>query len=1167
MHSDEAMAGRTGPPGVPVIPGFRRALYIYKYFTTFLLKYFCSCATITPNRLCSLPEQGKFFLRGKQAPGHDQEEVVFQHLRRHPFRCPGGHTGFFPGRAHRFHIISKKVKKMKGKWKNLLFLPSLLLLFASFFCPAVSPSSAETTPPPQQAAAAPLSPGTFGEPVLSNEREWTIIAYFNGDNNLESFALSDMKELEAGYPGPGVEVIVLLDRSKEFSTAMGDWTGARAYRVKQSVRGDEIDSQLLADCGELNLGDPAVLEGFIRESLRAFPAKKTALFMWDHGSGWINMANDDDAPGAAGGTDEITLAEFRDVLNSAASILPGGKLDLLFFDMCLMGQAETLAACAPFASWMVGAAPTIPGVGMDYTKGLPLFGAGKSTAEIAAELVRTGVRGFRDHGRKDGAYTAFDLSKTDAFLAAFAAFSRKLEERIPAEWANITRTIFYAQNYGGRGDYLRDDSALSSIDLRDWLARLGKTMANPPAPEIAALEKTIAELIIASEKGPMLVFSNGLSIYAPLRENNLRSGYSELDFNGKTGWVSTLTALYRKQKEDGMTPPRVVSIEFGTPKLRQGVTQPKGGKDFDLDPLTEVIPLSANLPRSSYVKLTIEGRAILWGYAGFAYADNPQGDYTIVSDAILLDEKLDPEGSKKRQEEAANISDAMTPVFQDGRSELLYQVGGLIHRVANGKTSVPVTARYRDVSDLFHFTIDGTYSDPGTRGDIPVELVVDTQTYGIVAMTSVVFTENGVAITDVTPKPEGVFKPSIIKFGSDGKVKIVPGEAIRWEEGLDVILEMIPAGKTLRIIGQAESIGGAGTSLVSPPVTVGANPEITPRLDETHRLGTGKLPGKYATFTAVAQRNGQGMIMAPAGNVLTISPAGKNPNVFPAKAEVFGEKPSEFALLWEPRGLPILTAYEKEEPDGEYEPSERRFAVLAMEGTSYFWTTFDSYTMAKTIMMPLDEINFPAGYMDGSWKGDDGSALEMNRGTAVYTTEKGAKIQGKTAVKDNLLTITPPAGAPVYIYFGFNQPSDALVATFTDSGTAVVYKRAAGQPPVPQPPVPQPPVPQPPVPQPPVPQPPVPPVPPVQYINLTGVWGTILNGQQVVMQIQGNQYQSWMNGIPFEAGMFQIQGNMMYGQNQMGMPFNYYFQLGPGGLTFTITDAVTGMMVMYQRMQ
>jgi hypothetical protein len=1082
----------------------------------------------------------------------------------------------------------------KALWISRFRVPVLLALLFIFVPLSFPAHSVETPPAPQAADPAPqaatqtapkvpVAPGAFGEPVTSEEREWTVIAYFDGDNNLEAFSLRDLKELEEGYTGSKVEVIVLLDRSKEFSTAMGDWTGTRAFRLKKSARENEIDSQLLADFGELNLGDPAVLESFVRESLRVFPAKKTALFMWDHGSGWINMANDDDAPGSERATDEITLTEFRDVLKTVSPLLPGGKLDLLFFDMCLMGQAETLAACSPFVSFMVGAAPTIPGVGMDYTKGLPLFGAGKTTADIAAELVRTGVRGFRDNGRKDGAYTAFDLSKTDAFLAAFAAFSLKLAETVPAEWANITRTIFYAQNYGGRGDYLRDDSALSSIDLRDWLTRLGKTMGNPPVQEIAALQKTIGELIVASEKGPMLVFSNGLSIYVPLRENNLRSGYSELDFNGKTGWVSTLTALYRKQKEDGMTPPKVASIEFGTPKLRQGITAPSGGKDFDLDPLTEVTPLSANLPKSSYVKLTIDGKAILWGYAGFAYADNPQGEYTIITDAILLDEKLDPEGNKKRREEAADISDALTPIFQDGRNELLYQVGGLIHMVANGKKSVPVTARYRDVSDLFHFTIDGTYSDSETRGEIPVELVVDTQTYGIVAMTSVVFTENGVAISDVAPKHEGVFKPSLIRFGSDGKVRIVPGEGITWEEGLDVILEMIPAGKTLRIIGQAESIGGAGTSLVSQPVTVAANPEITPRLDETHRLGTGKLPGRYAAFTAVSQRNGQGMIIAPAGNVISISPAGKNPNVFPAKAEVFGEKPSDFALLWEPRGLPILTGYAKEEPEGEYQPAERRFAVLATEGKSYYWTTFDAYTMAKTIMMPLDEINFPAGYMEGSWAGDDGSSLEINKGTAVYITEKGAQIQGKTAVKDNLLTITPPSGAPVYLYFGFNQPSDALVATFTDSGAAVVYKRVSGQPQMPpQPQVPQQPqmpqqpqfpqVPQQPqmpqMPQQPqFPQVPQQPVPPVQYINLTGVWGTIMNGQQVVMQIQGNQYQSWMNGVPFEAGMFQIQGNMMYGQNQTGMPFTYYFQLGPGGLTFSITDAVTGMTVMYQRMQ
>ncbi|MDD3391636.1 MAG: clostripain-related cysteine peptidase, partial [Synergistaceae bacterium] len=890
-------------------------------------------------------------------------------------------------------------KCMRAMAPMLLVFLSCFLIFSTDGAASTVSGDVQTLPEQQPAAR---DPWDWGDPVPDGRREWTIIAFLDGDNNLEQFVLQDMKEMETGFPGPGTDVIVLLDRSKEYSTAMGNWTGTRAYRLKKYMGEGNIDSELIHDFGELNLGDEAVLEAFLRAALRKFPAPKNALFMWDHGSGWINMANDDDAPGSERKTDEITLEEFTNALRNSASLLPEGKLDLIFFDMCLMGQAETVTACAPFARYMVAAAPTIPGVGMDYTKALTLFAGNRPTADIAAELVRTGVRGFGENGRKDGAYTAFDLSKTDEFLAAFSAFSQKLTGRIPEEWANITRTIFYAQNYGGRGDYLREKSSLSSIDLRDWLARLRKIMKSPPSLEIAELEKAVASLIIATEKGPMLVFSQGMSIYIPLRENNLRNEYSGLDFNRKTGWVSTLSALYRKQRDEGMVPPRVVSIEFGTPKVRQGVTRPVGGSDYDLVPLTQVIPLSANLPRSSYVKLIFEGNAILWGYAGFAYADVPQGEYTIVSDAVLLDEGLDPEGSQKKWEEAADISDAMTPVFRDGRNELLYQVGALIHLLSNGQQSVPVTARFRDVSDLFHFTIDGTYSDPQTRGEIPVELIVDTQTYSIVAMTSIVATENGMAISDISPRPEGIFRPSLLKFGTDGNMRVVSGEGIRWSEGLDVIMEMIPAGKTLRILGQAESIGGAGAAMVSPPVTIAENPEITPRLEETRRTGAGRLPGRYATFGAVAQRNGQGPILAPAGNVLEIGQPGKmGKNAFPVRSQLGDQQAVEFVLLWEPRGLPILTAYGKDEKSGEYVPSERRFAVVQTEGQSYFWTTFDAYTMRKTIMMPLDEMNFPAAFMLGTWKGNDGSSLELGRGSAVYISEKGARMQGNPSVRDN----------------------------------------------------------------------------------------------------------------------------------------------------------------------
>ena len=87
----------------------------------------------------------------------------------------------------------------------------------------------------------------FGTPVLAEgpwnwgapdtmEREWTIMAFVNGDNNLEAAALEDLREMEAGLPaGAKMDVIVLIDRADGYSKALGDWKGARVYRVRSSA--------------------------------------------------------------------------------------------------------------------------------------------------------------------------------------------------------------------------------------------------------------------------------------------------------------------------------------------------------------------------------------------------------------------------------------------------------------------------------------------------------------------------------------------------------------------------------------------------------------------------------------------------------------------------------------------------------------------------------------------------------------------------------------------------------------------------------------------------------------------------------------------------------------------------------------------------------------------
>ena len=69
------------------------------------------------------------------------------------------------------------------------------------------------------------------------------------------------------------------------------------------------------------------------------------------------------------------------------------------------------------------------------------------------------------------------------------------------------------------------------------------------------------------------------------------------------------------------------------------------------------------------------------------------------------------------------------------------------------------------------------------------------------------------------------------------------------------------------------------------------------------------------------------------------------------------------------------------------------------------------------------------------------------------------------------------------------------------------------------------------------------------------------------MQIYGNQYQAWMNGIPYEAGYFQIQGNVLQGQTTTGAVFMRYIQVDPSGMVFSLDDPASGVTVTYQRMQ
>ena len=87
-------------------------------------------------------------------------------------------------------------------------------------------------------------------------KEWTVIVYMNGDNNLSPMALSNIHRMERGVHD-NVNVIALVDGSAQYSRNPTVPFGAKIHMLQknnapyQSIDDSPITSPLLQDLGEI----------------------------------------------------------------------------------------------------------------------------------------------------------------------------------------------------------------------------------------------------------------------------------------------------------------------------------------------------------------------------------------------------------------------------------------------------------------------------------------------------------------------------------------------------------------------------------------------------------------------------------------------------------------------------------------------------------------------------------------------------------------------------------------------------------------------------------------------------------------------------------------------------------------------------------------------------
>lgn len=147
--------------------------------------------------------------------------------------------------------------------------------------------------------------------------EWNVLCYEFTDNELEVGSFKDLSKLtliDTEYKS--VVVNILVD-----TATMG------SYRIR--ITGDPyIHGHMhITRLPNQNMSSLSTLQHFIRESLAHDPAKRTALVMGGHGSGWFFMTEQNSI---------MSIADFASTLQRSSH-----HFNLICLDACLMSCVET----------------------------------------------------------------------------------------------------------------------------------------------------------------------------------------------------------------------------------------------------------------------------------------------------------------------------------------------------------------------------------------------------------------------------------------------------------------------------------------------------------------------------------------------------------------------------------------------------------------------------------------------------------------------------------------------------------------------------------------------------------------------------------------------------------------------------------------------------------
>ncbi|NLO92571.1 MAG: hypothetical protein GX410_11360 [Elusimicrobia bacterium] len=400
-------------------------------------------------------------------------------------------------------------------------------------------------------------------------KEWTVMVYMNGKNNVSSAADMNLNEMEAVGTTGNVNVVA------EAGFLKGKTYSVARYVVEKDADPKKIGSQAVESFNFRDMGDYKNAIDFVKWAKTNFPAKHYMLAIWNHGTGFFDHKT---APAKAKSKgisfdDEtgnyITTPQLRQILSAA------GGVDVLAFNACLMSSAEVYEELNGQAKAVVASEDVMSAVGFDYASTIATLDAnpGISPAQ-AANVVGAGylerIKMVMKHGVSGGQITIVDPSKTTGLDAAIKAWTQTVisSKGDPAVMKAIQQALLQTPRY----KTLLTDKDKQNItsfmgDLGVFVMLVNEGLKKADSPAAAAITASGSKLF-ASLKGMILAYdsvggddagipyeySTGISVYLPPRLDTISQEtlegqafaqeYAASAFAKSSGWGTFVKWLY-----------------------------------------------------------------------------------------------------------------------------------------------------------------------------------------------------------------------------------------------------------------------------------------------------------------------------------------------------------------------------------------------------------------------------------------------------------------------------------------------------------------------------------------------------------------------------------------------------------------------------------------------